>query len=244
MVSSVKQAKVVLSKNFNPENVIFSNKISAMNEGGTVTSCKVSYNFLDGESDNLEEGRFFMQSAKMKVPFGATSGVRFGNPDKWSVQLSFRGEDKKSTISRFRKVIGQLDQRIIDEGISREYEIAGQTFDDDDNEAFRQKTIKKGYFSKLKKGKVGTDYPDTFQVSIPWDKEKQKPRDYVKFYNSDNEEVTWDSLSSGKDKEGNTVKFQGAEVVCLFEVSNIWTSTNGSFGPTIRLSQMKICSYP
>jgi len=240
MASEVK-SKTVLSKSFDSNRIVFASKTTAMNDGGTVTSCKVSYDYPD-----CGEGRLIMQSAKMKAPFGATSGMRFSQPDKWSIQLSFRGEDKKSSIARFRKAVEALDQRLIEEGLSREKDIAGQTFDDDDDDNYRQKTIKKSYKSKLKFAKEGTDYPDTFQISIPWDKNNNRPRDYVKFYDSNNEEITWESLLETNDKEGHPVKAAGTEVVCLFEVSNVWTSTigSGTFGPSIKLVQMKICSSP
>ena len=218
----------VLYKNFDPSRVIFSNKINDLNEGGTVTSCKVTY-----DHPGSGEGRFIMQSAKMRAPFGVGSGEKFNQPDKWSIQLSFKANDKK--ISKFYSVMEALDECVIKEGIKRYKDIAGQSFDDDDDDTYRKKVIKKGYKSKIKKAKEGTDYPDTFQISIPWDKSNGKPKDYVKFYDCNNEETTWDAA-----------KLPGIEVVCLFEISNIWTSTigTGSFGMTIRLFQMKICSTP
>jgi hypothetical protein len=230
-------ARVVLSKNFDPNRVEFASKINDMNDGGTVTSCKLSYKYpeetIGGTTFPEDSSRLILQSARMKSPFGMQSAEKFGNANKWSVSLSFRGEEKKKTIASFRTAYTDLDNRVIQEGIDRPDKVGGcHEFDDDDDEALRKKLIKKGYSSRIKKAKntAETDYPDTLRIDIPWDKEKQAPRDYVQFYNEKNEKTSWEDAQA-----------RGSEVVCLFEVNQVWSSTiNHTFGSTVKLIQMKI----
>ena len=224
-------ANTVLAKDFDPNRVVFAAKTQTVND--TINYCKVSYNFPDSG-----EGRLIMQSAKMKSPFGASSMEKFGQPNKWNIQLSFTGEDRKSSIASFRNALNLLDSRIVTEGINRPDDVGGRhEFDHDDDDTYRQKTIRKGYKGRIQKGRVSDDgnaFPDTFRITIPWDNANKRPRDYVKFYDANNEETTWEVAT-----------VPGAEVVCLFDVSNIWSSLGGhTFGPTIRLSQMKVYSTP
>lgn len=220
--------RVILSKDFDPSRVVFAKKTNPMNETGSITSCRVTYNYPDPE----EESRLILQTARMRAPAGFVNAEKFGNPNKWSQLLSFSGEEKKKLISTFRSAYEDLDERVISEGISRPSEIAGHTFDEDDDEKYRIKTIRKGYKSRIRKAEnaAETGYSDTLRIDVPWDRENKHPRDYILFYDANNEETNWEIALN-----------KGCEVVCLFEVSQVWTSTTaGQFGISAKLLQMKI----
>lgn len=227
-------ARVVLSKNFDPNNVVFASKINPMNDA--VTSCKISYRYpeetINGTKFPGETSRLIIQSAKMKAPYGMKNGERFGQPDKWAVNLSFQDEEKKKSIASFRTAYEALDIRVIQEGLARTDLGGNHDFDDDDDEELRKKLIKKGYSSRIQipKNTGENDYPTTLRLDVPWDREKQTPRDYVQFYDENNELTSWE-----------TAQTTGLDMVCLFEVNQVWTSVgNHKFGISIKLIQMKI----
>lgn len=223
-----KMVRLVLSKDFDPSRVVFAKKTNPMNEAGSITSCRISYNYPDPE----EESRLIIQTARMRAPAGFVNSEKFGNPNKWSQLLSFSGEEKKKLINTFRRAYEALDERVIEEGISRPNEIAGQDFDEDDDEKYRNKTVRKGYKSRIRQAENATEtgYSDTLRVDIPWDKENKRPRDYILFYDSNNEECDWQIALN-----------KGCEVVCLLDVTQVWTSTTAhQFGISVKLLQMKI----
>lgn len=234
-------ARVILSKNFDPNNVVFANKTTPMNEAETIKSCRIQYKYPEETIGNTkypeEVSRLIMQSAKMKLPgaFGISNAEAYGNPDKWSVNMSFRGEDKKKTIANFKEAYVSLDERVIKEGINRPDEVGGgHVFDEDDDDVMKKKLIRKGYKSRLRKAKntADTDFSDTMRLDIPWDKEKKQPRDYVQFYDENNERIDWSTVYDSRN---------GSEIVCLFEISQVWSSTsNNTFGVTAKLIQMKM----
>lgn len=220
--------RLVLAKDFDPERVVFAKKLTPMNEAGSITSCRVLYQYPDPD----EESRLIIQSARMRAPAGLVNAEKFGNPNKWSQLLSFSGEEKKKLIATFRKTYEALDERVIREGFNRPSEIAGHQFDDEDDDKYRAKTVRKGYKSRIRKAEnaAETGYSDTLRIDVPWDKENQRPRDYILFYDQDNNETSWEIALN-----------KGCEVVCLFEVSQVWTSTTAhQFGITVKLLQMKV----
>lgn len=219
-------ANTLMSKDFKSENVVFSNKTEDLNEGGTITSTRISYRYPDGE------GRMLLQTARMIAPFGIVNGEKFNNPDKWSIQLSFRGEDSKKSVKQFHHVIDAIDECIIQEASRRPKELVQLAFDDDDDEKYRSKLIRKSYKSKMSKPKEGKEeFGATLRVAIPWDKTKNAPKDYIKFYDKDNKETDWSAVT------------KGCEIICLLSVESIWTSgLNNTYGPTIKLVQAKVCS--
>lgn len=221
--------RLVLSKDFDPSRVVFNKNVNQIND--SYATRRVSYSYPETSSMPAEESRLILQTAKMRAPAGFVNGEKFGNPNKWSQLLSFSGEEKKKLIATFRNAYEALDERVIQEAIARPEEIAAQQFDEDDDEKLRSKMIRKAYSSRIRKAS-DEGYSDTLRVDVPWDKDNQRPRDYILFYDANNQETSWE-ISMNK----------GMEVVCLLEVSQIWTSSsNGNFGLTVRLLQMK--AYP
>jgi len=224
--------RLVLSKDFDPSNVVFAKKTNPMNEAGSITSCRVSYDYPATDSDPGGESRLIIQTARMRAPAGFVNAEKFGNPNKWYQLLSFSGEEKKKLIATFRNAYESLDERVIQEGIARPYDIAGHEFDEDDDEKYRTKAVQKGYKSRIREAAnaAETGYSDTLRVDVPWDKENQRPRDYILFYDSDNKETDWQVALN-----------KGCEVVCLLDVTQVWTSTTAhQFGISVKLLQMKI----
>lgn len=214
----------ILASEFNVENVVLS-KFQPNKDSGTGT-VRVGYRY----SEDSEPERLVVQSARMRAPFGLSSNEKFakeGDNLKWTLQVSFDGEEKNKKIQKFRKFIEDFDNHITSVGLQH----ADEWINDDDPD---EKTIKKAYKSALKKFKPkkgGSDsvYSDTFKISIPWDPSTDEPRSNIEFFDEQGNTTSWTDITPG------------CEVVALFAINGIWCSPGiSSFGPSVKLVQLQV----
>jgi hypothetical protein len=214
---------ILFSSEFDATRVNFE-KAKSQKEGGSIKSSRISYNYDDsGESEPL-----LIQTAPMKVPFGIGNDEKYGEGKKWDTRLSFQGEERNKKIQRFRQAIEKLNDTVIQKCLDN----CSEWLDDDDHD---MKTIKKCFTSSIKKqsakskAEKNVEYPDMFKISIPFNKENTGPNGYIKFYDDNQQETTWESV------------VPGCTVVCLVNISGIWLSPGvGKFGTSIKLTQMQI----
>lgn len=217
-------ANTLLASEFSTENLVVS-KFQPNKDSGT-GSVQVRYNY--GESD--ENGRLIVQSARMRVPFGINNNEKYakdGDNLKWTMNMSFDGEEKNRKIQKFRKFLESFDGHFMKMGL----ENAEEWINDDEAD---EKSIKKSYKGALKKFKPKKDkpdvvYADTFKVSIPWDYDKDEPRGNIEFYDENGNETSWTDVTPG------------CEVVALFGINGVWCSPGlSSYGPSIKLIQLQV----
>jgi hypothetical protein len=218
---------ILFSSEFDATRVNFE-KAKSQKEGGSTKSSRISYNYDDsGDTEPL-----LIQTAPMKVPFGIANNEKWIKEgeiaNKWDVRLSFQGEERNKKIQRFRKAFEQLEAVVVQKCLDN----CTEWLEDDDHD---MKTIKKSFTSSIKKQsakskeKSGVEYPDMFKTKVPFNKENTEPNNYIKFYDENQQETTWESV------------VPGCTVVCLVNVSSVWLSPGpGTFGVTSRLSQMQI----
>lgn len=214
----------ILASEFNVENVVLS-KFQPNKDSGTGT-VRVGYRY----NKDSEPDRLVVQSARMRAPFGLSSNEKFakeGDNLKWTLQMSFDGEEKNKKIQKFRKFVEDFDSHITSVGL----EHAEEWINDDDPD---EKTIKKAYKSALKKfkpkkGSPDSIYSDTFKISIPWDNDKDEPRSNIEFFDEQGNTASWTDITPG------------CEVVALFAINGVWCSPGiSSFGPSVKLVQLQV----
>lgn len=217
-------ANTILANEFKTENLVLS-KFQPNKDSGT-GSVKLSYRY--NKTDEPE--KLIVQTARMRCPFGVGNNQKFakeGDNLKWTVQMSFDGEEKNRKIQKFKKFLEVFDEHLIEKGLKN----AEEWINDDDPD---KKSIKKSYAGLLKRFKPKKDkpdvvYSDTFRISIPWDYEKDTPRQSVEFYNEMGEECEWTEITPG------------CEIVALFSINGVWCSPGISkYGASVKLVQCQI----
>lgn len=216
-------ANTLLASEFDADNLVIS-KMQQNDSGmGTV---RVRYQYTPGE----EPERLVVQTARMRCPFGISNNEKYskeGDNLKWSIQISFDGEEKSRKIQKFRGFLEAFDDFFVKKGM----ENADEWINDDDPD---EKSIKKAYKGALKrfkpkKDKPGVVYSDTFRVNIPWNYEVNSPRSNVEFFDEAGNETSWTEVTPG------------CEVIALFAINGIWCSPGiSSYGPSIKLVQIQV----
>lgn len=218
-------ANTLLASEFKSENLVVS-KFQPNKDSGTGT-VKLSYKY----NENEPAEKLVIQTARMKVPFGIGNDEKFkqkeGDKLKWSIQMSFDGEEKNRKMQKFRKCLEQFDSHIMKVGLKN----AEEWINDDEPD---EKSVKKSYTAALKRFKPKKDkpdviYSDTFKISIPWNHEQDSPYENVEFYDESGNLCEWTEL------------VPGCEIVALFSINGIWCSPGiNKFGPSIKLVQCQI----
>ena len=144
-------------------------------------------------------GDLEIYTPKMVAPFGIGNNLdmlKKSNPNfvitedtanqvKWSIQLSFQGEDNDTDegkkIKAFKDKLFEIDNRLKELYLEQ---WADQNDPMDDGSKHDSRTIKYKSCVKKSKSKTGIEYPDYIRVDIQWDKTKNLPRDGVEFFSS------------------------------------------------------------
>lgn len=216
-------ANTILASEFDITRLVVSKHQKDKAGGGSV---RVLYRYNDDE----EPSRLIVQTPRMRAPFGLNSNEKFAKENdllKWTLQLSFDGEDRNKKIQKFKQFLETFDEHFIKLGI----ENSEEWINDDEPDL---KSVKKAYKGTLKKFKIKKDkpdvvYPDNFNVSVSWDYEKDRPQSNIEFFDEQGEPTEWTNISPG------------CEMVVLFSINAIWCKPGiGSYGPSVKIVQAQI----
>jgi hypothetical protein len=178
---------------------------------------------------NYENGPFLFQTAQgMTVPFGmntADPNDKYG-PD-YSVNLSFRGADKRPELNQFLDVMTQLDEFMIEEGVKNSVSWFKGKLGKDVVKAFYTPCVK---YSKDKEGNV-LDYPPNLKVKL----RKVNNEFETKFY--DLKGTPYRNIPPEE------LLVKGVQVTAIIQCTGVWFA-GSKFGLTWRAKQIAIHKLP
>jgi hypothetical protein len=210
-------SNIVQSSDFNTSNVSFS-QVKVMESGA-----KQAYLNYDGRP-------LIMQTASMSVPYGMNMFDKAG-PVKYSVDLSFRGyDDKTSKIGQFYNALAALDEHMIQQGVKNcQQWFKSPNLSVDVVRAFYTPIVR---FSKDANGNL-KPYPPTLKVSLR--KKNGSDAFDVQAYDSNKQPY------QGVPLEELLVK--GAQLTTLIQCTGLWFA-GSKFGLSWKAVQIRVDKLP
>jgi hypothetical protein len=207
---------VVQSSDFNTSNISFS-QVKVLDNGG-----KQAYLNYGGRS-------LTMQTASMAVPYGMSIFDKQG-PVKYSVDLSFRGyEDKSSKVAAFYDAMTQLDEFMIDQGVKNSQAWFKNKLTREVVEAFYTPVVR---VSKDANGNP-KPYPPSFKVAL----KKRNGSDTFDVQTYDDQKRPYE----GVPLEDLLVK--GAQVTVLVQCTGVWFA-GSKYGLSWKAVQLRVDKLP
>ena len=171
--------------------------------------------------------RLVLQTAvAMSSPFGLNS-FQSQNGVEYSVDLSFRGQDNRPDLQEFKRVLEQMDEMMIDEGVKNSKAWFKADLNREVIKAFYTPCLK---ISKDKQGNV-LSYPPNIKVKLP----KRNGEWDTKFYDLNG------TPYKGVPVEDLIVK--GTQITAIMECGGVWFA-GSKFGLTWRAKQIAIHKLP
>lgn len=182
--------------------------------------------------DNGRLKRIYVKTPKMFAPFGATNynpnNVASMN-NKFSIALSFKGEDEDSEIAELKTLLEQLDELVVD-----------QTCNDKswakliNKKKVSRETIDSAYTHLLKvKDDEENKFPALFNLKAQVNWKDGEPYVGTKVYNTNKEVLEINFENYGE------VLPKLTDLKCVFQVASVWF-INKKFGLTLKLVQAKV----
>jgi hypothetical protein len=176
---------------------------------------------------NYNREALTMQTAvSMSLPFGLNVDDKFG-PTKYSVNISFRGQEQRDDIKQFLDALTALDEKMIDEGVKN----SKAWF-----KAEMSREVVKAFYTPCVKYSMGQDgkpaaYPPNLKVTL-----RKNGDDFeTKFYD------VHGSPYAGLPVEEMLAK--GVQVTAIITCSSVWFA-GSKFGLTWRAKQIAIHKLP
>ena len=176
---------------------------------------------------NYNREALTMQTAvSMSLPFGLNVDDKFG-PTKYSVNISFRGQEQRDDIKQFLDALTALDEKMIDEGVKN----SKAWF-----KADMSREVVKAFYTPCVKYSMGADgkpaaYPPNLKVTL-----RKNGDDFEsKFYDVHGSPYT------GLPVEDMLAK--GVQVTAIITCSSVWFA-GSKFGLTWRAKQIAIHKLP
>jgi len=205
---------IFLSKNV-PINTISVGKVKTLGNGVT----KMAY--LTKDSDN-----FILQLPEMSVPFGMSQWDNDNGTTKYWLDLSFRDIDTRVPLQVFKKLIEDIDEKVIQHAYENSNEFFKKKYTNIEVvRALFTHSIK--YPKDKETGEIITKWPPTFKITLPQRDGEFSFEAYDKKKNSVNL------------KEVST---KGSKMTTLIQCGGIWIA-GGKFGITWRAVQLLVIPY-
>jgi hypothetical protein len=176
---------------------------------------------------NYNREALTMQTAvSMSLPFGLNVDDKFG-PTKYSINISFRGQEQRDDIKQFLDALTALDEKMIDEGVKN----SKAWF-----KAEMSREVVKAFYTPCVKYSMGQDgkpaaYPPNLKVTL-----RKNGDDFeTKFYDVHGSPYT------GLPVEDMLAK--GVQVTAIITCSSVWFA-GSKFGLTWRAKQIAIHKLP
>jgi hypothetical protein len=177
---------------------------------------------------NYNGERLVMQTAvAMTSPFGLNTFANQQGQNEYSVDLSFRGHDQRPEVKEFMRVLEQMDELMINEGVKNSKAWFKADLNREVIKAFYTPSLK---YSKDKEGNV-LSYPPNIKVKLP----KRNGEWDTKFYDLKG------SPYKGVPVEDLIVK--GTQITAIIECGGVWFA-GSKFGLTWRAKQVAIHKLP
>jgi hypothetical protein len=178
---------------------------------------------------SLNRSPIVLQTPEMVAPYGVSNWNDDGKgPDKYSLDLSFKGKEGRENLNTFFEKMVALDKKLVRDGVDNSMTWLKKKHNSVDVvEALYTPMVK--YAKDKTTGEITDKYPPTFKLKIP-------------FVNSSFQCEVYDS----KRKPVNNLKelidsgaFKGAKVTAIIQCLGIWVA-GGKFGCSWKVLQMRV----
>jgi len=175
--------------------------------------------------------RIFVKTPKMFAPFGATNynpnNVATMN-NKFSVALSFKGEDTNQELAELKTLLEKLDSLVIDH-TCEEKDWSKQI----NKKKVSREVIESSYTRVLKEKEEDAKFPALFNLKAQISWKEGQPYVGTKVYNTQKEslDINFENFAEVLPKL--------TDMKCIFQVASVWF-INKKFGLTLKLVQAKI----
>lgn len=201
---------ITLAKDFDASKLSY-NDVRVLDNGGKVVY--VSYN----------KAPLVIQTPDMYAPFGMQKWTNDGR-DKYTLDLSFNGMDKRPSLAAFYNVLETLDKKLVADGFANQQTwFKGKKYNSSEVlEALYTPLIR---LPKDKNtGEITDKYPATFKVTVP-----SKDGNFLcEVYDDKRQPADLNSLNTKRAKVGAIIQFMG-----------LWFA-GGKFGSSWKVVQMKV----
>ena len=176
--------------------------------------------------------RLYVKTPKMFAPFGATNynpnNVASMN-NKFSVALSFKGEDENSDIADLKTLLEKLDELVVDQTCS------DKMWSKQISKKKASRDVIDSAYTHLLKIKDDDDnkFPALFNLKAQVNWKDGEPYVGTKVYNTQKEMLDINFGNYGE------VLPKLTDMKCVFQVASVWF-INKKFGLTLKLVQAKV----
>lgn len=208
---------ILLANEFEKESITFlpprQNKL-----GGQ--SVLVNYNNGD------KSGPFFLQTCRVRIPFGIDSSKPENGPVKYHISLSLANDETQN--EQLHKLTDNI--RAIDNSAkempTKNAEWFGKTLS---NELVNE------FYKSAEKFPKDTKWPSNLKVKLPFDLKKNEPLFHL--YDENKKEIN--ILDENGELNSGAIP-RGCEAVCLIQPTGVWFVGKTQFGVGYKLVQAKI----
>lgn len=172
---------------------------------------------------SLKRSPIVLQTPEMYAPFGMTKWDNDSGLTKYTLDLSFKGMDKRDTLKTFFDRMLELDDKLIDDGTTNSFEWL--------KKKGASREVVRHLYTKLVKfpvdkttGEISDKYPPTFKLSLPF----KEGAFQCEVYDAERKRV-----------DLNATETKGARVTAIIQCLGVWVAA-GKFGCTWKVLQMKV----
>ena len=173
---------------------------------------------------SYDKAPLVLQTPEMAAPFGMSKWSNEGGRDKYTLDLSFKGMDRRAGVQSFFSVLETLDSKLVEDGFKNQQTwFKGKKMNSPEVvEALYTPLIK--HAKDKNTGEVTDKYPPTFKMTVP----SKDGKFICEVYDDKRNQL-----------DLSTVDTKGARVTAIIQFMGLWMA-GGKFGSSWRVLQMKI----
>jgi Family of unknown function (DUF5871) len=176
----------------------------------------------------LNRSPIVLQTPEMIAPYGVSNWNDDGKgPDKYSLDLSFKGKEGRQNLQTFFDKMVALDKKLVQDGVDNSMTWLKKKYTSVDVvEALYTPMVK--YAKDKTTGEITDKYPPVFKLKIP-------------FVNNTFQCEVFDSKRNQADLKQliDTGAFKGAKVTAIIQCLGIWVA-GGKYGCSWKVLQMRV----
>jgi hypothetical protein len=206
---------IILPSNFDVSSVTYSAPRTLDNGGRSIYM-------------NLNRAPIVLQTPEMVVPYNVSNWNDDGKgPDKYTLDLSFKGKEGRENLSTFFEKMVALDKKLVQDGVDNSMTWLKKKYNSVDVvEALYSPLVK--YAKDKTTGEITDKYPPTFKLKIP----SSNGSFQCEAYDNKRKPVNLKELiDSGA--------FKGAKVTAIIQCQGIWVA-GGKYGCSWKVLQMRV----
>jgi hypothetical protein len=181
----------------------------------------VLVNYINGD----KSGPFFLQTCRVRIPFGIDSSKPENGPVKYHISLSLaNSETQNEQLHKLTQNLRFIDEKT-KEMPTKNADWFGKTLS---NELVNE------FYKSAEKFPKDTKWPSNLKVKLPFDK-KNEPLFHL--YDENKKEIN--ILDENGELNSSAIP-RGCEAVCLIQPTGVWFVGKTQFGVGYKLVQAKI----